>query len=384
VIWNGLKEVFGRHEIGLLPRRLDADRIVCREKLRKSALGRQSYGCKMRTEGRSEWLAKPYSFALAGRSAKVLLTMATNGLGVAPSESQGFVKARGRPALFLFTASEVLQTRHVFEMSGLVHDHEFEELDLVIHSGGGSAHSAYQIIELLRLHTERLNACVPFWAKSAATLLCIGADKIVLGEHAELGPLDVQIYEERKAGQGEYSSALDLFKTLQQVQTAAILALTDAMRSIVGEYRMSYDESLTHAIEFVAATTGPLVGKLDPQRLGRYSRELTVAVEYGQRLLTRYSRRDPVAASQLTQQLVYGYPSHEYIIDYKELMELGLDVELFDDKEERSAVKELLSLAEKDFITLVMPEGNKRQGSLENGLAEVTTSRPTGDLEETV
>ena len=46
---------------------------------------------------------------------------------------------------------------------------------------------------------------MPFWAKSAATLLCLGADKIVLGEHAELGPLDVQIYEEKKAGTGDWT-----------------------------------------------------------------------------------------------------------------------------------------------------------------------------------
>jgi hypothetical protein len=87
----------------------------------------------------------------------------------------------------------------------------------------------------------------------------------VLGEHAELGPLDVQIYEEPKAGKGEFNSALNLFKTLEQLQTTSVEALASAMQFIVDQYGMSYDESLTHAIAFVGATTGPLVGKLDPQ-----------------------------------------------------------------------------------------------------------------------
>lgn len=82
----------------------------------------------------------------------------------------------------------------------------FEELDLVINSGGGSIHAAYQIIELLRLHTKRLNACVPFYAKSAATLLCVGSDTIIIDELAQLGPLDTQIYEERKAGKMDKTS----------------------------------------------------------------------------------------------------------------------------------------------------------------------------------
>ncbi len=288
-------------------------------------------------------------------------------------ELQRFVDARGRPALFLFAAEEPLWRSHVISMYDLLAERKFDELDLVIHSGGGSAHAAYQVIELLRLHTARLNACVPFWAKSAATLLCIGADKIVLGEHAELGPLDVQIYEEKKAGKGQFISALNLFKTVEQLQTASIEALASAMRFVVDEYEMSYDESLSHAVAFVGVTTGPLVANLDPEKLGQYNRELSVAIEYGTRLLTRYGSRNRKEAGQLAEKLVYGYPSHEYIIDYKELQDLGLQVELFEQQTERPAAKQLISHTERDFVTFVEPTPSTAGvEGVETDFAEIT------------
>jgi hypothetical protein len=280
-----------------------------------------------------------------------------------PPELQDFVDARGRPAAFLFH-SDTLWRWHVGLVDDALDGRKFEELDLVIHSGGGWVHSAYQIVELLRLHTERLNACVPFWAKSAATLLSIGADKIVLGERAELGPLDVQMYEEKQAGRGERTSALNPFKTLEQLQNFSLDALSSAMGFIVDVYGMSYDDSLRHAVAFVEATTGPLVGRLDPEKLGEYNRELTVAVEYGTRLLSRYGGHDKHAAKRLAEQLVFGYPSHDYIIDYRELEDLGLDVELFGEAEIAPAkcLHNVIPQLEDPIICLVepttVPQGN--------------------------
>jgi Serine dehydrogenase proteinase len=291
-----------------------------------------------------------------------------NSAAPVPVELQDFVNARGRPAVFLLH-SDSLMRWHVSQVDDALDGRKFEELDLVIHSGGGLAHSAYQIVELLRLHTQRLNACVPFWAKSAATLLSIGADKIVLGERAELGPLDVQMYEEKQAGRGERTSALNPFKTLEQLQNFSIDALSSAMGFIVDVYGMSYDDSLRHAVAFVEATTGPLVSRLDPEKLGEYNRELSVAVEYGSRLLLRYGGLDPGSARSLAERLVFGYPSHEYIIDYRELQDLGLEVELFGEQE-RPAAKCLFNVIpnlEQPIICLVEPLSIPDDGGSQNG-----------------
>jgi hypothetical protein len=278
--------------------------------------------------------------------------------GAAPPDPalQDFVDCRGHPALF-FILNDALARSDVVELYDVLAERKFDEIDIVIHSGGGDIHAAYQTIQLLRMHAKWINACVPFWAKSAATLLCIGADRIALGEHAELGPLDVQIYEEKKAGKGNYNSALNPFKTLEQLQAFSVEGLYSAMDLIVDRYALSYDEALRHATAFVEVTTGPLIGRLDPEKLGAYSRELSVASDYGERLLKRYSNWNPPHITQTIQQLVYGYPSHDYIIDFVELLELGFDVELFQTEEARSSAKGLLPIARsgKRVVTLVEP-----------------------------
>lgn len=296
---------------------------------------------------------------------------------------QAFADARGRHAVFLFVDREHPITRAATitlhdQLRGL----ELDDVDAVIHSGGGSAHAAYQMMTLLRLHAKKVNACVPFWAKSAATLLCIGSDKLIVGEHAELGPLDVQIWEEREAGKGDFHSALDPFKALEQMQSFSVEALSSAMRFIVSDYEMSYDDSLRHAVAFVSVTTGPLVGKLDPEKIGQYSRELSVATEYATRLLRRCGKWSEPKIRKVVDRLVYGYPSHDYVIDYPELQDLGFDVELFP-KDQRDAVQGLRPVAEdkdrnRPIIKLVEPSAKVLPAVLEpdktatNGASEAS------------
>lgn len=67
------------------------------------------------------------------------------------------------------------------------------ELDLVIHSPGGSAEAAEQMLNYLRTQFDYIRCLVPLQAKSAATMLALGCDEIVLGLHSELGPIDPQI-----------------------------------------------------------------------------------------------------------------------------------------------------------------------------------------------
>ena len=216
-------------------------------------------------------------------------------------------------------------------------DRQFEELDFVIHSGGGDINTAYQMVQLIRQHTKRMNACVPLYAKSAATLWCLAANQIVMDESAELGPLDAQILEERSGGKTEYVSALNPFNTLERLRAFSLETLDTATLMIVQGSGLDLNESLQHAIRFVAATTGPLFSKLDPEKLGRYSRALAVGTAYGERLLRRFSESDEATKTRILDKLVRGYPSHSYIIDYTELVEMGMRVALFPESE-RAAV----------------------------------------------
>ena len=270
---------------------------------------------------------------------------------------QALTDVRKRPAVFFLFGEEAIDRGAVLALHDELAGRSFEEIDLIIHSAGGSADAAYQAMTLLRLHASKVRACVPFWAKGAATLLCIGAEEITLGEHAELGPLDVQVYEEKQEGRGEYHSALDPLKELEQLESLSLGALASAMRFIAANYGMSSDDSLRHAMAFVEVTTGSLIARLDPEMIGRYGRELAVATEYGERLLSTWSRWPPKKINEVVDQLVYGYPSHEYIIDHDELSTMGFDVARFP-ADQLAAVSALLPAVEEvegSFVKLLEP-----------------------------
>jgi len=68
-------------------------------------------------------------------------------------------------------------------------------LDLLIHTGGGDIDAAEKLITIVRtcVGTAKLRVIVPDFAKSAGTLMALGADAIVMSDVSELGPIDPQI-----------------------------------------------------------------------------------------------------------------------------------------------------------------------------------------------
>ena len=66
------------------------------------------------------------------------------------------------------------------------------KLDLIIHSPGGSAEAAESLVEYLRQRFDHIRVFVPLAAMSAATMMALGADELVMGQHSQLGPIDPQ------------------------------------------------------------------------------------------------------------------------------------------------------------------------------------------------
>lgn len=65
-----------------------------------------------------------------------------------------------------------------------------EKLDFFIYSRGGAIDVPWRIVTALRTVAKHWSILIPFRANSAATLLALGADEIVLGRFGELGPID--------------------------------------------------------------------------------------------------------------------------------------------------------------------------------------------------
>jgi hypothetical protein len=268
-----------------------------------------------------------------------------------------------RPAIFI-AITDSLALRHALAIRGEIGNKQYDELDMVIQCAGGDIHAAYLIIEFFRSHTKKLNACVPFLALSAATLLCIGADMIYLDELAQLGPLDTQIEERGKGGRIDFVSALNPFKAMEQVQNFSLETMDLFMKMIIQKSGLEIDECFKHATEFVKATTGPLIAQLNPEKIGAYSRALQIGVEYGKRVLHRFLNWDEKKCEEVINRLVYGYPSHDYTLDYRELQEVGFPVKLFSDEEKESVQKLFaLFLKEKQIIKLVNYEKKDKTNS---------------------
>lgn len=68
-----------------------------------------------------------------------------------------------------------------------------DNLDLILHSPGGSLEAADQIIQYLRAKYKNIRAIVPQNAMSAATMIACACDSIVMGKHSSIGPIDPQI-----------------------------------------------------------------------------------------------------------------------------------------------------------------------------------------------
>lgn len=67
-----------------------------------------------------------------------------------------------------------------------------KQLDLIIHSPGGSAEAAESVVTYLRKRFDHIRVFVPVAAMSAATMVALSADEIVMGQHSQLGPIDPQ------------------------------------------------------------------------------------------------------------------------------------------------------------------------------------------------
>ena len=65
-----------------------------------------------------------------------------------------------------------------------------EQLDLFLYTRGGSTDSVWPLVNLLRQHCNKLTVLVPFRAHSAGTLICLGANELVMTDWAELSPID--------------------------------------------------------------------------------------------------------------------------------------------------------------------------------------------------
>lgn len=211
---------------------------------------------------------------------------------------------------------------------------------LLIDSPGGYAESAYEIARLFQRHCGGFTSIVPRYAKSAATLLALGG-KLIMGEDAELGPLDAQIFDPERE---EMLSALNEVQALERLHLQAVEEVDLMVPLLHGRTGKKMSTLLPMVLDFVASMKSPLLEKLDTVHYSQQARVLKEAEDYAVRLLQRAGVGDR-AAQDIPSRLVNRYPDHSFVIDREEAAEfLSLEATPSND-----VVEALADLA--DFLT---------------------------------
>jgi len=91
-------------------------------------------------------------------------------------------------------------------------------LDVLLHSPGGMADAAAALVALLRQRFNDIRFIVPFYAKSAATMLALAGNEVLMTTAAEIGPIDPQMQVILPNGVQMYSPAYALKEQYERAQ----------------------------------------------------------------------------------------------------------------------------------------------------------------------
>ena len=230
--------------------------------------------------------------------------------------------ARKTPLLVIVT--DPIRRFTAEKVASVLRGKNYEKLDILVNSPGGQIEPAYQIVKLFRRHARLITGIIPAYAKSAATLMCLGMEELILSELGELGPLDVQTAERQDGDAPEYTSALNHFQALEYVRLYTLETFDLVTTLIASQSGLKMSDSIRHAIDFTRLVCEPLLSQINPIQLGEKDRQNRVGLQYAISILTRYMKRDEDSAKEIAQAFTTGYPAHSFIIDAEELAKLGL------------------------------------------------------------
>ncbi len=189
-----------------------------------------------------------------------------------------------------------------------------DNLDLLIHSPGGFAESAERIIQVVYTYCDDLRVIVPKQAKSAATMIEMGASKIVMSDTSEIGPIDPQIIYQNL---GQQIAVQSIIKAYNQIREEI------AGKQLRGE---NYDAELVQ------------LSKIDPILLRESQKHMDLAKDIAVKLLNKKMFAKKKIEKKDAEKFVDDSEtfSHGRLIDWKTAQDkLGLKIvhqDKFDDE----------------------------------------------------
>jgi len=182
---------------------------------------------------------------------------------------------------------------------------DVKKLDLMLNSPGGEPEIAEKIAMMCRAHCQTFRVIVPNSAKSAATMIALASDRIVMGYLSEIGPIDPQIRVVTPEGRFHFVPAhsyIDSFKGLQQ-------------QIVQG--------TPPHAVI-------PSLQQLRPELIDMCLKAIAFSRQFAENWLSKYMLRHNVEkAREVAKELanIQRWLSHGKVINCKDARELGILVE---------------------------------------------------------
>jgi Serine dehydrogenase proteinase len=190
----------------------------------------------------------------------------------------------------------------LYDVLGRLGQHD--TIYLFLKSDGGSGQVSLRLVNLLRQHCRRLVALVPLECASAATMIAIGADRILMGPTAYLTAVDTSL--------NHALSPVDRHNDSVSVSL-------DELQRVIRLWREQNGESAENAYKSLFQYVHPLV-------IGAVDRAESLSIMLCRDLLAHHIA-DETQAEIIATTLNSKYPSHSYPILLDEAVKIGLQAE---------------------------------------------------------
>jgi hypothetical protein len=195
-------------------------------------------------------------------------------------------------------------------------------VEMFLYSRGGDVSVPWRIASMIREFCNEFNILVPYKAQSAATLLSLGADNIIMGKKAELGPIDPTLVR-ATIGEGALPQ--------QDISVEDV----NSFLSFIKE-RANISDQLA-----LAQVVGTLINQISPLTVGNVNRQNSHIRLVARKLLTsRKEKMDEEKINAIIETLTEKIYSHGHGIGRKEAKDIGLPV-CFPDENIESLMWEL-------------------------------------------
>ena len=129
-----------------------------------------------------------------------------------------------------------------------IKERPIERLDIFLCSNGGSGVVPWRLISLFREYANKIGVLIPYRAYSAATMLALGADEIVMHPFAEMGPIDPTV-------SNGFNPVDPHTKQRLGISVEDVKAYVSFIKDTVG---ITHEDELIKAIEILAHQVHPL------------------------------------------------------------------------------------------------------------------------------